>query len=377
MQFYYNLQMSTHSYDLEEKVFHVLTSAQVQYWNREFGFKVNPPSPTTAEKLISKGFIPIVEIQDEIGAYSSLPKKSIIALLNADEKYDYPLTRSIIDCDAFIGLIRQYKVPKNTKNSLLASIFFGTLQSLRIKEATTPRRTIGWMLEGIAMKNRQTKMLKLVKKSQKFIWEIPLGYTDYFAETFISKMTNELKDEMDLRGSLLEIAETKSQSCSSERIVRFVFIGQVGQIVRRQAIEALKRLNSKNMILRDGYGGVSNEKNRALRIGEEYVDGLLNSKISICPPGNISGNSYRIMESLICGAYPAVMSNVMCDPLFESPVIEVIKERKPRTWSAYLSKLESVSDEVLKICVLENISKFESEIAIARAKLIGLQKIKF
>jgi hypothetical protein len=67
------------------------------------------------------------------------------------------------------------------------------------------------------------------------------------------------------------------------------------------------------------------------------------------------------------------MSNVMCDPLFESPVIEVIKTRKPRTWSAYLAKLESVSDERLETCVLDNLTKFKSEIALARAQLVALQ----
>jgi hypothetical protein len=79
------------------------------------------------------------------------------------------------------------------------------------------------------------------------------------------------------------------------------------------------------------------------------------------------------MESLICGAYPAVMGKVLCDPLFESPVIEVITNKKPRTWTAYLKKLELVTDEQLQACVMENITKFKSEIEEAKTKLIALQ----
>ena len=352
----------------EQASCHVLTTAQVEFWVREFGFDTYEPSLARAKKLLKENKIPIVEIRDGIEEYSRLPEKSIIALLNADEKYDYKLFESIIDCDAFIGVIRQYGMFSKRSSSSITSIFFGVLQNLKIKEITTPRRTIGWIIEGLKMKNRQLKMNKMAKVSKKFILEIPLGYTDYFAETFISEIPSNLLSKNDVRRSLLEFTEFNLLFFSSLKKTKFVFIGQIGQIVRRQAIEALKKRDSKILVLRDGYGGVNNDKNRSLRIGEEYVNGLFDSKISVCPPGNISGNSYRIMESLICGAYPAVMSNVMCDPLFESPVIEVIKTRKPRTWSAYLARLESVSDEGLETCVLDNLTKFKSEIALARAQ---------
>ena len=374
--FNYNLRVLPSNSNPKHGVCHVLTTAQVEFWTREFGFLTHDPNLENVENLLKDDLIPIVEIRDGIADYSHLPANSIVALCHVDEKYDYELFQSIINCDAFIGVIRQYGMFGKKKTSVVSAIFFGVFQNLRIKEITMPRRTIGWMIEGLRMKNRQTKMKELAKDSHKFVLEIPLGYTDYFVETFVNEIPSKLVEKFNSRGSLLEIAEANLQFFSLLKKTRFVFIGQIGQIVRRQAIEALKKLKSKNLVLRDGYGGVSNDENRALRIGEEYVDGLLNSKISVCPPGNISGNSYRIMESLICGAYPAVMSNIMCDPLFESPVIEVIKPRKPRTWSGYLAKLESVPDDALEACVLENLHKFQSEIAIARAKLLAAQNKK-
>jgi hypothetical protein len=79
------------------------------------------------------------------------------------------------------------------------------------------------------------------------------------------------------------------------------------------------------------------------------------------------------MESLICGAYPAVMSNVLCDPQFESPVIEVLHGRKPRTWYRYLKKLEKVPEEELQANVLENLNKFRKEINMAKKEIEALQ----
>ena len=91
----------------------------------------------------------------------------------------------------------------------------------------------------------------------------------------------------------------------------------------------MKKFNSTNLIVREGHDDVSNNENPRLKFGEENGDGLIGSKISVCPPGNIYGNSSGIIESLICDAYPAVMSNILCNSLFESPVNEVLSGRNP------------------------------------------------
>jgi hypothetical protein len=352
---------------------HVLTSAQEQFWTREFGFEVSEPRFEATKGLLGKNVIPIVEIRDGIQGYLNFPKNSLIALLNSDEKYDYELFKSIIECDAFIGVIRQYKIHEKQKSHLTGVIFFGVFQSLKIIELITVKRTLGWLIEGLQMMRRQMRIESLSKKTNKAIIEIPLGYTNYFAETYLEMISQSKRVGYDKKHSLLEISMNNLNFLNSSKINTFVFIGQSGQIVRRHAIEALKKFNSTNLVVREGYGGVSNDENRRLRIGEEYVDGLIGSKISVCPPGNISGNSYRIMESLICSAYPAVMNNILCDPLFESPVIEVLSGRKPRTWSRYLKKLEEVPHAQLKEKVFENLSKFRDEINTAKLEIEALQ----
>ena len=279
----------------------------------------------------------------------------------------------ILGCDAFVGIIRQYGISGEKSKNLLSSVFYGFLQSFRIRELITIRRTIGWFIEGLGMRSRQNRIREACKNSSKIIVEIPLGYTDFFAETYLAILKKSVDKPREDFESFLDISISEVKRKVKRRERTFVFIGQIGQIVRRQAIEALYKFETSLIMLRDGYGGVNNSENRKLGIGEEYVFGLMTSKISICPPGNISGNSYRIMESLICGAYPAVMSNVLCDPSFESPVIEVIKSRKPRTWANYLKKLQFVSEGDLHECILENIGKFKMEIEIAKSKLLIMQ----
>jgi hypothetical protein len=270
-------------------------------------------------------------------------------------------------------VIRQYKIYEKRKSNIQGVIFFGVLQSLKIIEFITVKRTLGWLIEGLQIMRRQMRIESLSKKTDKIIIEIPLGYTDYFAETYLEMISHSERVGYEKNDSLIEISIDDLNFLNSLKINTFVFIGQSGQIVRRHAIEALKKFDSTNLVVREGYGGVSNNENRKLRIGEEYVDGLIGSKISVCPPGNISGNSYRIMESLICGAYPAVMSNILCDPLFKSPVIEVLSGRKPRTWYRYLKKLEEMPQAQLKEKVLENLSKFKDEINLAKLEIQALQ----
>jgi hypothetical protein len=322
--------------------------------------------------LIRQGYKPIVEINQNLELFQSFPQNSLIALFNSDEKFDFSISETCLRSDVFAGLIRQYVIQKSSVKQISLAILNGFFESLRIRDRRTPRRTLGWLIEGIGMTLRQRKIAALGKKFGKTTINLPLGYTDFFVESYNQEIFSKFNKEITAQESLLSFALNNSELFHNKKI-NFIFIGQIGQIVRQYAIEALKRFDSKRIVLRNGYGGVSNDENRKLRIGEEYVSGLMDSRVSVCPPGNISGNSYRIMESLLCGAYPAVMSNVLCDPQFESPVIEVLQGTKPRTWSRYLKKLEKVSKNELQQKVAENLQKFRDEINLAKLEIEAIQ----
>ena len=354
---------------------YVFTQSQAEFWAREIGCKVSDSDSqnlNSLNDLIALGIRPIVEINQNVEKFQRFPKNSLIALLNTDEKYDTLISEACLKSDVFAGLIRQYTLPKTNSFKVIAAGIKGIMESFKIIDWKTPRRTLGWGVEGFGMAKRQRKIAKLAENNDKITIEIPLGYTDFFVESYEQAISNKFKTDIKKDESLLRFS-LENNTFSKKKEFNFVFIGQIGQIIRRHAIQSLKKFESKKLVLREGYGGVSNDENRALKIGEEYVKGLFDSRISVCPPGNISGNSYRIMESLICGAFPAVMSNILCDPQFESPVVEAIKGRKPLTWARYLRKLERVSDERLQQIVEENIKKFRTEIQFAKNQLEALQ----
>ncbi len=354
---------------------HVFTHSQSEFWNREVNCKVWEPNSQLIDllrDLISQGFKPIVEVSQNLELFQSFPQNSLIALFNSDEKFDFSISETCLRSNVFVGLIRQYEIQRSDAKQIILAILNGFLESLRIMDRKTPRRTLGWLIEGIGMTLRQRKIAALGKKLGKTIINLPLGYTDFFVESYNQEIFSKFKKEITVEESLLSFALNNSELFDNKKI-NFIFIGQIGQIVRQYAIEALKRFDSKRLVLRNGYGGISNEENRKLRIGEEYVSGLMESRISVCPPGNISGNSYRIMESLICGAYPAVMSNVLCDLQFKSPITEVLQGRKPHSWYRYLMKLEKVPAAEIQEKVVENLSKFRDEIDIARLEIEALQ----
>ncbi len=323
-------------------------------------------------EIIELGNCPIVELIEYNGELDFFPPNSLIALLSSDEKFDLKLNSSVLNSEVFKAIIRQYKVPNTSQYKILKALFVGLIESLKILRASTPRRFVGWFIEGIGMVKRHARVVEEIEASGKIIINIPLGYTDFFAETFLENLGNSGEHVVPNSKSLLEIAIQRS-FVSKRKNYKFVFIGQSGQIVRQYAIKALQKFDSKRLVIRSGYSGVSNDETRKLGIGHEYLSGLIESGVSVCPPGNISGNSYRIMESLICGAYPAVMSSVLCDPLFESPVIEVLPGRKPHTWYRYLKKLEKVSEAKLQLSVLENLHKFRDEIKVAKLEIENLQ----
>jgi hypothetical protein len=360
---------------MKKNELHVFTNSQSEFWAREMGcraWKVDDKLMDSLQELINLGLRPIIEIDGNLERFQNLPRNSLIALLNTDEKYDVIISEVCLKSDVFVGLIRQYTTQKTSATKTLGAILKGIMESSKIFEWNTPRRTIGWGIEGLGMVIRQRKIMRMTQKFGKPTINIPLGYTDYFVESYNQEILSRFKIRIDPEESLLTYASNNLDSLNNKKF-DFVFIGQIGQIVRFYAINALKKFHSKRLVVRNGYGGVSNDENRKLRIGEEYVSGLMDSRVSVCPPGNISGNSYRIMESLICGAYPAVMSNVLCDPQFESPVIEVLQESKPRTWSRYLKKLEKVSEAKLQLRVVENLNKISDEIKVAKLEIQNLQ----
>jgi hypothetical protein len=99
-------------------------------------------------------------------------------------------------------------------------------------------------------------------------------------------------------------------------------MGQRGSFWRRYALEELQLselVRQSTILVRDEFGGTLGANGASIETGQEYVAGLLNTNISMCPPGNYSSSTFRYLESLICGAIPAIAEGTPTDALFRAP----------------------------------------------------------
>ena len=316
------------------------------------------------------GQIPIIEMNPETLEHLQgidLGSNSFVAYINADEKYEKKFNFDLIKFSNVKAIIRPYSLNYFRFQSLTLAIISGLNGSATNFNFVMPKRFLRWMLEGFGMIYRQIRIKNLQEKYNKISISIPLGYTDLFAESFLKFHSNNIELNSSERNSLVKFA-LKQNSSANYRKTKFVFIGQSGQIVRQFGIRATsKRVDSK-ILERSYYGGANKESTNSQKNGKEYVELLHDAQVSVCPPGNISGNSYRIYESVICNAFPAVMNNVLCDPLFEAPIHLGSRLRQKVSWESYLEflsnlepiKLQNENFKILKGFIGETRSTYEA-----------------
>jgi hypothetical protein len=303
----------------------VFGNAEKEYWRRELGATVFPKTSgylVQIQSYIEQGIRPIVQVgsgKEELEELTIFPRNSIIASLYADETYSPKSNQDLLNADSIFLVIRSYSLPKYSLIKVMKSFVQGLLDLSSNLSFPNSLKFFNLCSAGLVMALRQKKIGKLEKKLEKNSIAIPFGYTDLFCQSFISFLTDnfgiELKPEVSLLSS--EVSEILSKG-EANRKFRFGFIGQRGNLARNFAINSVRTKNSI-LVERDHYGGTlgGNEATRAT--GIEYIEVLTKSTSFLCPPGNYSGHSFRILESLICGALPIVSSNVITDPLFQDP----------------------------------------------------------
>jgi hypothetical protein len=148
----------------------------------------------------------------------------------------------------------------------------------------------------------------------------PLGYTNIFAES-VSRL---LQTGAEADGSLFDLSSQKIQT----KFIDVCFVGQKGNVERQKFVKDAIGEMSKceinpnfKVVVREEFGGVRNSLEKTTWC-DEYVEILNRASVSICPPGNYSGVTYRFAESLLLNCYPLQLNEVLTDPNWE-PYIEL------------------------------------------------------
>ncbi len=350
---------------------HVISLTEHEFWKREFHSDVSVKNENYLEKakeLISSGVKPVIQIgpsKQEVMDLTGFPKASLIVQFHADETYLPKINYQVIRNPAVTMILRSYPIPKFKLFKLFRSQYFGFIDlfgNFSLKNLFEFLKLFG---AGIVMVKRQSIIAILERLYSKTSIPIPLGYNDLFAESF-SKV-NQVNESSSLVDFALNQAPTKNKKFD------IVFVGQSGKLTRRVAIQAMSQVSSKEIILRNNYGGAIGIYGTKLESGFEYVQALKASKFALCPPGNYSNNTFRIAESLICGAAPMFNQGSITDPISTYSYLDDAILELPNRWKKKVALATTVSQDLTDLSVEKSLRNLSSEIERVKKVIIEAQ----
>jgi hypothetical protein len=246
----------------------------------------------------------------DFGFLNNFPKSSVMIFHVSDETYSIGPTFRMLRNKSVAKLFRDYPLRK------LSNIFYwprtlfqSLIRSLRnnLKIAIFFKS----MLFGLALFARQAITLLLSKFYKKEIVHLPLGYTNGFSEKYRKKF------ELESDTSLLDFAlSSKEIEIYNKKNFHTFFSGQLGNFDRQLMIKEALNSNLKLGRVFFRFAASDNIDEQELSF-TQYLDGLYESRFSLCPPGNYSVETFRLFESLLLWATPVMKEFVVSEPLYK------------------------------------------------------------
>ena len=345
-----------------------VVNTQQEFWAREFGALIIEKDENFIEVirgLVSQQIRPVIQLDKdfaELEELATLPENSVIGWCHSDESFDLAFNFAIAEINSLHTILRPYHLEKSTVINSIKSFFYTFSNVQMSRSFSDVLRTFAWQFRGIGMQARQKGILHKYRKADKNFRNIPIGYTNVFALSLLEvleKNTKKIGSVLNLKLKVLN---------KSQRGVNFV--GQPGQIVRESAIRSLEKSDLGQVVRRSGYGA-SNVIDRSVStLGKEYIELLLDSQFVLCPPGNISGQSFRYFEVITLGRIPLVMNHVTSDPNFKSGYL--CGDLLPRTgsWTRMLDVSQKIDLAEVSRLIQINADALKNEVDDLREYLL-------
>lgn len=349
----------------------VISLTEHEFWRREFGATVYRKDSNYLDRLkacVNSGLIPVVQIgpsKQEALDLKGFPTGSLIIQFHADETYLPKINYQIISNPAVYMILRSYPIPKFILSKFFKSQYFGFRDLLENFSLRNLMEFIKLVAAGIVMVKRQFFIAVLERLYSKASVPMPLGYNDLFAESFCK--VNQVNSD----SSLVKYA-LKSILVRNEKF-EISFVGQLGKLTRRFAIEAMSKISSKKLVIRSNYGGAIGIYGATLESGIENIQALMNSKLALCPPGNYSNNSFRIAESLICGAAPMFNQGSITDPISTYSYLDIGILDLPRNWKNKIEVASKINQTLTDEYVKASLGNLNSEIERIKKLILEAQ----
>jgi hypothetical protein len=323
----------------------LVVNSQREFWRRELGAEVffkDDNFEKVITSIIDSGICPVIQIDnnlEELNFLEKLPEKSFIGWLHADEVYDLDFNHRVLSLSSIRLLLRPYKISNFSIWQSIKSCCYTFLNLNLARNAYEVLKLIRWQIRGISMQFRQSKILKLHIKHGVPTLNIPLGYTDIFAKSFIASTKYKKIQES---GSLFELDVLTQDKIPASQLS---FVGQSGQIVRKVATRSLRYATESLLIEHVGFGASNVIDAEVQEKGFQYVEISRNSRYILSPPGNISGETFRTYESFLLNRIPLVMNNVTSDSSFSHDYEFYSLSKSFFSWKSLIEKAQILSNE--------------------------------
>ena len=322
-----------------------LSRQSVEFLDREMGWQFSPIdiSSQQPEKLLFKKNLQIVvligENLEELKVLDRFPTKSVWIFLYADETFIPKLNKVVIEHHAVIGVIRSYPV---STFSLLKSLrkcltnFIAIIGKANFSNLYELLRELPYGLMLIIRKHWVSRLHSLHRKPSLHLFP---GYTNLFVEG----MKQTFGEKIGCSTSLVRFAV-------EERLVRrkfrVGFVGQSGSAWRQYCLsQASERFSSDEYAFRlnNGFMGTLGSNGATLNSSKKYVEELFRFEYSLCPPGNYSYGSFRLLESLICGSVPVLALGCSYDSNYVIP-FEISRKTISNSWAQTFIEIDQISE---------------------------------
>lgn len=255
----------------------------LEFFKRELNLSMKKEESTSYRPLPPRSLIYCHDIEHWSKRLSNSKPGSISVIFSANEYYNVEKWRKIEDFSSIKMAFCEY-LPMSVSPFPIA------LMAKMIgedKKAIFHRAFLSSLLKA----NDTARNLRKFRM-KKPLFPMPLGYTN--------RLVSELKTLGLIKEDNSSILDSNLGS-NWEKKNRVSFFGQKGSWYRRRMVEHLENIAQAQIVRYGSFGGFDN-----LTTSTEYAESILESDFVICPPGNMSSQTFRYYEIIALGALPII-----------------------------------------------------------------------
>lgn len=307
---------------------------------------------------------------EEIERLKVFAPRSVRLFLVADETHRPDLLKAILRTPAISEVMRNYPYVDRWPTAQVA-------RSLRASLLQTAQVPAGmWLgagravVAGAVMTFRKYRHSHHLRASKLNVIGVPLGYTDDFVRGLRSLIATAgwrtLGDEESIISYLNE-HEAELEGMKSHRLG---FVGQIGKFQRRAGVRAAVLGGYQIGPIRQSFAAVGLDRDEA---AIEYVSSLAVSRFALCPPGNYSGDSFRLAEATLLRSIPVETLSVMSEPDRGPSMWVGSGSVRGMSWRSAIAEIKGIDEQEAKRLADVAGQAYREHVALARCLVRGEQ----